>query len=313
MKKLKRKIFNLLRNYLLKDITNKLGKIEEKEEKIICYVDNKKLKKYKSGRYIKKYELTLKSKNVYPKDILDAYKINKPIDYVINNMNFKEILTLIAGEDINVIFLNCKFNEKISVYTDGEVRFENNEYYNDDRWGLYFCEINCKKLKILNNNFINKSHYSREKNFGMKIDTTDLEIINSNFNIKKNEDVISIIANKVYIEDSDIKCHNEIYIKADELKVLGAKIKSETEVDIDNKNNDNYVIGVTSPKTIYNGVDLTKYYLLNSENLELQKVRISLVEKLRELRDNCIKINSIELKEVENTLNNRSVVKTMKK
>ena len=57
MNKLKKKIFILLRNHVLKNITNKLGEIKENDEKITCYVNNKKLKKYKKGKWFSIYKL----------------------------------------------------------------------------------------------------------------------------------------------------------------------------------------------------------------------------------------------------------------
>lgn len=314
MGKIKKKIFVLLRNYLLKDITNKLGKIKESDEKITCYVNNKKLKKYKKGKYMFTHKLFIKSKKIYSEEILNTYKVNKPIHYVIEGMNFKDSVEVLAPLDTTMVFINCKFNREFNIFSGGNIILENNKYYDEYafyRNGVFFCTINAKSVKFLGENFTNKSKYNMETKFGIKIDTDNLEIIYSTFSTKKNDGVISIRSKEVYIEDSAIKSQKGIYIKADELKIIGTAIKSQTQVVIDNKNN-NYIRGVTSPKTIYNGVDLTKYNCLNPKNLELQKSRISLVEKLRELRDNCINVNSNELKEVENTLNNRSVVKTMK-
>lgn len=270
MKRIKKNIFNLLRNILLKNITNSLGKIKETDKKITCYVNNKKIRNLKKGKYIPYYSILLKSKKIYPEEILNSYKVNKPIHYVINGMNFKTAVEVIAPEDTTIVFVNCKFNREFNVFSGGDVILENNEYCDEEKFyknDIFFCTIKAKSLKFLNDNFTNISKYNIETSFGIKIDTDNLEIINSIFSTKKKDGMVSIITKNAYIEDSDIKCHKEIYIKANELKALGTKIKSETEVVIDNKNEDNYVIGVTSFKTIYNGIDLTKYYCLNSENL----------------------------------------------
>lgn len=315
MNELKKKIFISLRNHVLKNITNKLGKIKNDDEKIICYVDNKKLKRYKKGKWISRYKLFIKSNKMYSEEILNTYKINKPIHYVIKGMNFKDSVEVFAPIDTTIVFGDCKFNREFNVFFGDNIILENNEYYDEDafyRNSIFFCTINAKSVKFLDDNFINKSKSNIENKFGIKINSDNLEIINSTFSTKNNEGVLSIKSKQVYIEDSTIKSKKEIYINADDLKVVGAKIKSQKQVVIDNKNN-NYIAGVTSPKTIYNGVDLTKHYFLNPKNLELQKARISLIEKLRELRDNCININFSELKEVENNLNNRSIVKTLKK
>lgn len=313
MNKIKKKIFNILRNYLLKDITNKLGKVEETDKKIVCYVDNKKLKKYKKGYYLTFYKLILKTKNGCPKETLDIYKVNKPVYFVINNMNFETALTIMAGKDTNITFSNCKFNREVSIYSGGEIVLENNQYCDEDRFyknGIVFCRIDCKTLKFINDNFVNKSTYKTQTDFGIMIDTDNLEIVNSNFDLKNNDGEISIISNDINIDNSDINCYNPIYVKADEINSIDTMIKSETEVVIDNKNN-NFIMGVTSPKTIYNGIDLSKYHSLDPKNIELQNSRISLIEKLRELRDKCININLN--KSIQDTLSQRSAVKTIKK
>ena len=59
--------------------------------------------------------------------------------------------------------------------------------------------------------------------------------------------------------------------------------------------------------SIYNGMDLSKHHSLHPENMELQNSRISLLDKLRNLRDKCININLS--KTVEDTV----VVKTKTK
>lgn len=54
-------------------------------------------------------------------------------------------------------------------------------------------------------------------------------------------------------------------------------------------------------------MDLSKYYSLHSENMELQKSRIALVESLKILRDKCININ------LSKTIEDTGVVKTKRK
>lgn len=316
MNKIKKKIFNLLRNHLLKDITNKLGKIKETYEKITCYVDNKKLKKVKKGKYLPVYELMFKSKKVYPEETLNAYKVNKSIHYVIEGMNFDNALIIIAPYDSNITFRNCKFNDEISILSDSDIILENNHYYNlcpfYTRKSRCFFNVNARNITFINDNFINSKFGHQPAKFGIDAITNNLKIINSNFDVLKDDGEIFIRAKQLYIEDSYINCYKSVYIDSAEINTDNSLIESKTGIMIDNTNN-NKILGFNSPNTIYNGVDLTKYYRLNSENLELQKSRILLVQKLRELRDNCIKINSTELKEVENTLNNRSIIKIMKK
>jgi len=112
MKKIKKLIYNMLRNFVLKIITNDLGNIGETDDKIICYVNNKKLKKYRKGKYLPGYELFLRGKNELTEEGLNIYKIKKPIYFIINDMNFDTGLTVMSGKGVNVVFSNCKFNRE---------------------------------------------------------------------------------------------------------------------------------------------------------------------------------------------------------
>lgn len=315
-KKIYKKIYSLLRNKILNDITRNLGKVVETDDNFVCYVDNKQLKKYKKGKYMPTYDLMLKSKKMYSDEILNAYKVNKPIHYVIEGMNFDNALIIRGPSDSNITFRSCMFKDEITISSNSDIILENNKYYNlcsfYTRKSRCFLNVEAKNITFINDYFINSELGHHPTKFGIDINTNNLKIINSTFDMKKDDGMILIRSKNVDIKNSDINCYKSIYLKSDEINTEGCLINSKTEITIENKNN-NDVLGFTSPKTIYNGVDLSNYYCITPHTLELQKARISLIEKLRKLRDKCISINSTELKEVENTLNNRSVIKTMKK
>lgn len=258
----------------------------------------------------------LKSKEMYSLETLNTYKINKPIHYIIEGMNFNNALIIIAPSDSNITFRNCIFKEEITIISNADIIFENNKYYNlypyYTRKSRCFFNVEAKNITFINDNFINSELNHHPAKFGIDIATNNLKIINSNFNTFKDDGEIFIRSKQLYIKDSDINCHKSIYIDSDEINTDNSLIESKTGIIVENKNNNENLI-FTSPTTIYNGVDLTNCDLITNGNEEKEKCRISLVEKLRELRNNCININLTKLQEVENTLNNRSVVKTMKK
>ena len=330
MNKIKQRIYILLRNYLLKDITGNLGKVEITYDKIVCYVNNKKLKKTKKRVFFPAYELLIRSRKMCPEEILDAYKINKPIEYIIKDMNFKTSIKVIAPKDTTIKFFNCNFNREICILSGGEIILENNQYCDEDLCylsGTFFYAKDVKKLKFVNDKFINQSEDKIKTKFGMKIDVDNLEMINSIFELSNSDGSISISSNDVYINNSYIKGNKEVYIKANNLKASYTRVNLETKFIIENKNNNhdflnsnephcfyvidneknNYNMDVICPKFIYNGINLNKYFSSNSKRLELKSERTILIKKLKELREDCVKIISNE-----NTLNNKSIVKTIK-
>lgn len=315
-KKICKKIYIFLRNKILNDITQNLGKVVETDDKFICYVDNKQLKKCKKGKYMPTYDLILKSKKMYSDEILNRYKVNKPIHYVIEGMNFDNALIIMAPSDSNITFRDCMFKDEITISSNSDIILENNKYYNlcsfYTRKSRCFLNVEAKNITFINDNFINSELGHHPAKFGIDIITNNLKIINSNFNNFKDDGEIFIRSKQLYIKDSYINCYKSMYIDSDEINTYNSLIKSKTGIMIENKNS-NEILSFNSPKTIYNGVDLANCNLITNDNVELQKSRILLVEKLRELKDNCININSTELQEVENTLNQRSIVKTMKK
>ena len=110
-------MYDYFRNQALSKIVGNLGKVVESDDKIICYVDENKIKRKKSILVIdcsKKEELC------------EKYNINKPIYYILEGININENKKLfISGSNCNVIIRNCNFNIDTSIYIEGKCILDN--------------------------------------------------------------------------------------------------------------------------------------------------------------------------------------------
>lgn len=291
-------------NKNLNEVIYNLGQVIETEDTIKCLVDNTKLKKH-MGKKI--FDLNLYS---------TRDSLNKKVEYTIENMIFNN-LRLSTQADVCVKFKNCKFNNEIYLTSVDKVIFQNNQY--SDFLPTYFrgnCFLSgrANSVEFIDDNFINTENSGFPVIFSINLYVDDLKLNNSCFDVnfgRNNKSEINIKAKNINIINSSLYSES-LFIDSDNINMKDSKIIATKGIIIDNKNN-NILKNIITPEIIYNGIDMSNNKEINSDLVNLQKTRIYLVEKLRKLRDNCININLSELKEVENTLNNRSIVKTMKK
>ena len=83
MNKLKKIVYTFARNHATNYITGNLGKVVEDDEKITCYVRRNKVKK-------KNYTIACFGIGKKQKEIAEAYKLNKPICYLIDSIKLKK-------------------------------------------------------------------------------------------------------------------------------------------------------------------------------------------------------------------------------
>ena len=69
------------------------------------------------------------------KRIVDFYKLNKPVYYIFEDINFDSALRFNSSLSY-VIFRNCTFNKNIGILWADNLTFENNKYL--DRHPIYF-------------------------------------------------------------------------------------------------------------------------------------------------------------------------------
>lgn len=114
-KKAKLKVYNEARQlYLKKSICN-IGKIVEEEDKIICYVDQKSIDRYKGNNPL--YKLRLNGMNQVTegiKETVENFRLNKPVYYIFDGIEFSTGLEITSLWS-NVIFRNCTFDKNIGI------------------------------------------------------------------------------------------------------------------------------------------------------------------------------------------------------
>ena len=102
---LKQKIYEFKRKKYLKKILALKGKTSIKIDRIICFVNNRYLLNNKSSiteyNYNFYYDINQKIKK---------YNLDKPIYYIIKDMNFIDSIDITVPKNVYVIFDNCTFN-----------------------------------------------------------------------------------------------------------------------------------------------------------------------------------------------------------
>jgi len=314
----KKKIYNEARNaYLRKSICN-IGRIVETEDKIICYVEQEALDKYKGNS--PSYDLMLRGMNVVTdgiREITEAFGLDKEVDYIFDGIKFDTGLQF-TSTWCNVIFKNCIFNKNIGIIWGREITFENNKYTDD--FDVYFLG-NCfftanmvKKLTFINENFVNSSTYVYSKPvFGMKIDAREVEFIDS-IVVCQNTGGVKIDAVNTRLENSAF-IGEIIIIKSTSIKSNNTSITAKKIASIENSSCD-FDGEVKASRVVYNGVLLSTNdnvkINVNEENSKLIQARRKLVQELRKIRDICSNVNEQKLQIVRDELNSQSVSKVLK-
>ena len=307
-KKLRKKVYKIIRYLIIKEHTKDLGKIEEHDDKIICYVNNKKLKKYKSSPYYEIYFI-----HILDKEIATSYKLNKPIYYIIENMNFDRILQFYSVPDTYIKFKNCSFNEAIRIKQADNVIFEDNKYYNEYYLYLYnkcFLEGRVQNLEFVNEKFINSEENKLRNYFGMDIEANNIKIINSQINADEKNGTISLKAKEnLIIKDSEVLAPI-IEIESKNIETKDSALIATEIVNIKNENN-NEIENIQSKEIIYNGLNINEENI-TKEKIELKIVRKELINKLMEIKNSCNNINNTIINNVSNNLNEQSISRVLK-
>lgn len=285
----------------LKSASNKLGKCVIEEDKIVCKINTKKLRKrYKKSPY---YHFCLNGilVNKNTEELCRLCNIDKPIYYIIENMNFDKALQFSSRGNCDVLFKNCTFNKQISIYYGTNITFSKNKYCDIQEY--YFCghtffnvSSKVKSLKFINDNLCNSVKKDEQNKlhppkFGLNIKTNKLEIINSNIKSDKPGD-ISIYSNNLIIDNSTISA-NQMFIDASNINCTNSCIESSEGIIVDSKSHD-FLASVLSKTIIYNGIesptkeDKTDIY----SNKKVRKDRLRLIYTLKSIKKFYNKYNN---------------------
>lgn len=282
------------RNDFFKGANNKLGKCVIEEDRIVCKINNKKLRKKFNKSPFYHFDLNGILINENNKQLCRLCNIDKMIYYVIENMDFDKAIQFSSRGNCQVLFKNCTFNKEISIYYGNDIIFSNNKYY--DYEGHYFCGHSffnvismVKSLKIINDNLFNSIDDNEQSvlplpKFGLNIKAKNLEIINSNIKSNKPGD-ISIYTNNLVIDSSTISS-NQIFIDACNIDYKSSLIESSEGIIIDNENNNN-LYNIFSKTIIYNGVEIQKgeEEIPNKKQEEKSEIRNRYLKLLQHLKN----------------------------
>ena len=315
-----KKIYDKLRQEYLKYYISNIGRIVEEEDKIICYVDQKSLEKYKGNNPI--YELKLYGMNQVTDGIKEKVKefgLDKPVYYIFDGINFNTAVKLVSRW-ATIVFKNCTFNKGINVLWCDNIVFENNKYI--DWANIYFTSdifmnINrVNELTFINEEFKNSYEYTKiyDTNFGMRIYAKRLNITNCIFG-DATTTWINIISEETRLYNSNLKA-KEIHLNSESIKSENSTFMASDGIEIDNQNSDFNSI-VYTPIVFYNGIVLegknNNVHEVNSANALLNDARKEFLTKLYEVYNQCRYINDQKLENLKTKLEKQQVLKLLKK
>lgn len=276
----------------LKQVIQKIGIIEEWEDRITCYVKQELLEKNSKKIF---YELHCNGMNTVhdkSRELVDYFKLNKPVYYIFDGIHFDTVVN-IASTFSNIIFRNCTFNTGIRIFFADTITLEDNKYNcwtNFKDYGNSFLWGIAKNLEIKNENFINQYELKKygENNFGINIKVDNLKIDNSTI-CAESHGQINVKAKETSVLNSNISAP-EIYLDSDSIAFGKSLLKAENGVIIENKNCEcDTEVGfynVDSPYTIYNGTEIITDYVAFKDD-ELKEKRLALVKVLTNVINKC--------------------------
>lgn len=307
MNKFKKALYDVTRIYAKKYLTGNLGKVVEDDEKITCYVKKSKVKK-KDHNYtiacfgIREYEDR--------KKIAKAYKLDKPICYVIDGLELKKHKVYLFGyNDCEVIIKNCSFGLDLCVHVNGKCTLDNTDINT-----FSYLSISANELVIKNMSSDQIEVISPKSHIGF-VANDKIDVIDSNVgNKKKNIKVSFAATNGLNITNSNItgkevECESSV-INVDESSSLTATDK------VDLKTNDFNPININAPIIVLNGEEIAnekKTVVFKKITDPLLLKRLELVNLLKRVKKECESINSEKVSEYKEELDVQPISKVLKK
>jgi len=305
MNKFKKALYDVTRIYAKRYLTGNLGKVVEEDEKITCYVKRSKIKK-------KDYHYTIACFGIGEEQekVAKAFKLNKPICYVIDSIDLKKHKVNIFGyNNCEVIIKNCNFGLDLHIHVNGKCTLDNTNITT-----FSYLSIGANELVIKNMDSEQIRVVSSESNirFGAndKIDVIDSNVGNKKKNIKVSFTATNglNIANSS-ITGKEVECESSV-INVDESSSLTATDKVAL------KANDFNPININAPIIVLNGEEIAN----EKETVVFKKItdplllkRLELVNLLKRVKNECESINSEKVSEYKEELDVQPISKVLKK
>lgn len=302
----KKIIYQITRIYAKNYLTNNLGKVVEDDEKITCYVKKSKIKNKNQERNIICSGIgEIKEK----KKIAKAYKLDKPICYVIDGLESSQEHNIYGSNDCEVIVKNCKFERGLSIYVIGKCTLDNTNIKI-----ITYSSIGANELVIKNISSDQMEFIGYESTIRIS-SNNKTDIINSNIGSKNMDSKVMIIsANELNITNSsiigkEVQCKSNI-INADEKSSLTATDKVALKTNNFNPININAPIIELNEKEITNKKEkVTLEQITDSLSLK----RLELVNILKRVKKQCESINSRKTSEYKEKINNDTISNVLKR
>lgn len=230
------------RKQVYKIITCNLGRIEETDDAIYCYVDEKKFK----SKYIRTYGYAAAFMCVpFGVTVGESQKVFKNIIYVFDNINFDRNLCI--NSKPNLVFKNCTFGGHISIWEANSILFEENK-------------SNSKVVNFYVSSLVDKVEFVRDYILsgypkGISINSKNLKFVDTDFRCDRPViDVRNLTMENSYILGTDL-----LKIKSEYIELLGNSLIYSPSELILNVNKCNNFSNINANDVIYNGYNLSEY------------------------------------------------------
>lgn len=303
MNKLKKIVYTFARNHAKNYITGNLGKVVEDDEKITCYVRRNKVKK-------KNYTIACFGIGKKQKEIAEAYKLNKPICYVIDGLELKKHNVYIFGyNNCEVVIKNCNFGFDVYICVNGKCTLDNTHITT-----YSFLSIGANELIIKNMNSDQIRVISSKGNIGFSANDR-LDITDSNIGKKKEKNRFSFSAtNELNIVNSKI-IGDEIICKSDKIKTdKNSSLTAGKMIDLKTEDFDS--INISSPTIVLNGNEIPN----EKDSIVFRKItdsltlkRLELVQLLKKIKNKCELVSSEKVEAYKSELSDKPISKVLKK
>lgn len=316
MKKINDIIYEVLRKEAARILTNKKGKCEILEDKIICHVSERKAKE-KDSICSWRYKLIFHGiGGDYKKSIAKKYDLEKPIYYVIENVKYDREISICGSllPDCHVVFKSCTFKEAIRIDQANTITFINNKYEVSDG---------------IRNNLVKKGEFHISTR-SYKDDIHSIKFIDDNINVSNGISKLWLIGKNVELINTSISNANSIDIESDNLIIDSSDITS-SEITIDSENiksntdsgimseivtveGDGRLYNIWTDNLSINGIQVNSNKKFQDEKeLELQRERLELINILKRIKSRCQDSVADKLQETAIKIKNQPIERVLRK
>ncbi len=303
---MKKKIYNIIRNYLKKQLTGNLGKVVEIDDALYCYVDKKKCRR-------RRFFLDIMCLGIKrcDKELARIYNLDKKVYYIFNNINFKKNeVRLFGDENSEIIIKDCNFEYGLDIANGKNITLDNVSIKYIRRLDLY-----AENLTLKNMNFDdpycfvgNKKEIRLYADYCLTIVDSNIGRINGNFKT-------SIVSPKLVLSNTKIS-GEEVFCDSKDIECLSdSSFTSRNTVRV-NTNSYPEKLLIEAPKVVGNKVflqDRNNYIYENSaEEGRLAIKRQELITVLKELKNKCTDRKEQILNISVRNLDNQHVQKILK-